>query len=311
MRHVHIVGDGVAALCCAHLLTAAGLRVSLDRADRRRVPAILLGDQALALIRDVFAQPNLFADLPRIDRRIVRWGGETRAMPHSAVAVPEGWLVERLGEGLTSVPSGDADLTIDTTGLATQHRFGSRHGRAVAVRLRDPAEAGACRIEAVAAGWLFLVPGAEGKAWLLGVGAPIAELLAESRMIAALVEPDGGVSPAFDTCPRLAEAIVGPGRLLCGSAAIGFDPICGDGAAQAVRAAILAAAVVVGIADGGKADALLGHYEAMLIATMRRHLAMSLEYYATGGTGAWWRGEAEALRRGHAQCTPIGGRTAG
>ena len=74
MGDVIIRGDGVAAYCCAHLLKAAGFRVSLDQTERRRLPAIMLGEAALALIREVFEREDLFRDLPRIERRVVAWG---------------------------------------------------------------------------------------------------------------------------------------------------------------------------------------------------------------------------------------------
>ena len=87
MHRVIIRGDGIAAYCCAHLLKAAGIRVSLDQTDRPRLPAIMLGEAALALIRDVFEQDDLFRDLPRIEKRVVAWGPNSTpvALDHSAV----------------------------------------------------------------------------------------------------------------------------------------------------------------------------------------------------------------------------------
>ncbi len=67
-------GDGVAACCSAYLLAQAGFRVDLEALDRPRLPVILLGDQALALLRDIFDQPALFGDAPRIRKRVVWWG---------------------------------------------------------------------------------------------------------------------------------------------------------------------------------------------------------------------------------------------
>jgi hypothetical protein len=48
---------------------------------------------------------------------------------------------------------------------------------------------------------------------------------------------------------------------------------------------------------------LIGHYRAMLIAAMRRHLAVSSPFYERGGQGPWWREQAEAIAEGHAWCT--------
>ena len=81
-----------------------------------------------------------------------------------------------------------------------------------------------------------------------------------------------------------------------------FDPICGDGAGNAVREAILAAAVVRAAARGESVDRLLAHYRSRLIAGFRRHLELSLEFYRAGNSGPWWDQEIQALERGVAWC---------
>jgi flavin-dependent dehydrogenase len=70
-----------------------------------------------------------------------------------------------------------------------------------------------------------------------------------------------GAEPEFSASPRIPAPLCGPGWLACGSAAMGFDPICGDGTAHAVREAILALAVIRGGDHGMPA-----HYEARLTA---------------------------------------------
>src|SRR6266404_3451548 len=104
---VAIQGDGVAAYCCAHLLKAEGYRVNVDSAARPRIPAIMLSNATLALIRDIFGRPGLFRNLPQIQQRIVVWGGHSRREParhhvleHAAVVVSEEFLVESLREGI-------------------------------------------------------------------------------------------------------------------------------------------------------------------------------------------------------------------
>jgi hypothetical protein len=54
-----IRGDSVAAWCCVHLLTKAGFDPVLERSARPRLPAIVLSDAALLLVRDVFEKPSL------------------------------------------------------------------------------------------------------------------------------------------------------------------------------------------------------------------------------------------------------------
>src|SRR5882757_4741087 len=100
MANITIQGDAVAARCCAHLLRSAGLRVSVHPVDRPRVPAIMIGDSAVALIRDVFGMPSLFCDLPRISRRLVAWGDgvHPNTLAHSAIVVSEQSLLASLSE---------------------------------------------------------------------------------------------------------------------------------------------------------------------------------------------------------------------
>src|SRR5580704_13445670 len=102
MARVIIQGDGVAAYCCAHLLGKAGFEVTLAPVDRPRLPAIMLSDHALALIRDIFDRPDLFQDAPHVRKRMVAWGPDstTLALDHSAVVVSEEALLRELQPGL-------------------------------------------------------------------------------------------------------------------------------------------------------------------------------------------------------------------
>ncbi len=255
-----IRGDGVASYCCAYLLSKAGFQINLERVDRPRLPVILLGDQALALIRDIFDQPGLFEDAPRVRKRVVAWGAAPLDVTHSAVVVSEGILLDALRPVIGS-GSKDATWTILATrplpAPAIEYCFGSRTASAVPITLKQGCDPAACWIESLEDGWLFLVPG-----WLLAVGAPPDTLLAESHVIAPQIAQMGASSGEFPAYARIASPLAAPGWLACGTAAIGFDPICGDGTAQAVREAILAAAVIRAIVDGGSEADLLAHYEA-------------------------------------------------
>ncbi|HEX7945447.1 MAG TPA: hypothetical protein VF495_12315, partial [Phenylobacterium sp.] len=51
---VAIHGEGIAAACCAHLLARDGFATAWTGRDRPPVPAILLSDTALELLRNVF-----------------------------------------------------------------------------------------------------------------------------------------------------------------------------------------------------------------------------------------------------------------
>ncbi len=304
-RSVLICGDGVAGYCCAHLLKKAGFEVVMERADRPRVPAIMLSQPALDLLRDVFEKPQLFADQPRIDWRVVAWGGEAAAaVSHTGVVVSEKTVLEQLA--VPCAPPGDtpAAFTVYTAYPLPRTqtlRFGSRNAAAVKVELKHPEDASACQIETLEDGWLFLIP-APPAAWLLAVGGTPDQLLAKSRLIAPRIDLLGIRSGEFDACPRIVSPVCGEGWLACGTVAMAVDPICGDGTAQAVREAILASAAIKAIAGGGDAAAILAYYDARLTLAMYRHLGLCAEYYRTGGSSPWWQGELEALLSGSEWC---------
>ncbi len=296
MKRVLIRGDGIAARCCEHLLKQAGWEVASDRAERPRLPAIMLGGAAISMMRDVFGKPDLFAGCHRIRKRAVAWGegAELLMLDHSAVVVSEQELLQSAGS-LSAAGPVDADWTILTSRPLPQgsveHAFGSRLAHALPVAIAGGADT--CWIESLDAGWLFLIPASEDAGWLLAVGAEAQELLEHSRFIAPRIAGSGS---AFAAYPRIMNPIAGKQWLACGSAAMAFDPLCGDGTANAVREAILASAVV------RAGDDSVSHYEARLLAGFRRHLLTCVEFYQTGGSGAWWQGEMAALKAGLEWC---------
>ena len=115
MTGVRIRGDGIAARCCLHLLSARGVPVSFEPADRVRLPAIMLSEPAQMLIRETFGREHLFRDLPRIRKRIVAWGRNARPveLEHSAVVVSEKLLLDSLGPAPQNAAAGaDIDWTV-------------------------------------------------------------------------------------------------------------------------------------------------------------------------------------------------------
>jgi hypothetical protein len=307
-----IKGDGVAAYCCAYLLGKAGLEVALEPVDRPRLPAIMLSDHALALIRDIFDRADLFRDASHIRKRIVAWGSDSTplALGHSAVVVSEAALLKELLPSLP--PSGTAPAwTIFASrplpAPAEEHPFGSRMASAIAVHLKDASTPETCWIESLENGWLFLIPNAPGSAWLLAVGSAPAALLSASRVIQAQIAEAQASARQFPAYPRIISPLSGDhlsGKhwLACGTAAMAFDPLCGDGTAHAIREAILASAVIRAVAKDGPLDSVLAHYDARLTAGFRRHLALCREFYTSGGSGPWWRGELDAIQQGIAWC---------
>lgn len=300
---MRITGDGVAARCCAHLLAQAGYSVHLEQTARARVPTIMLGELAQRLIRDVFGKNDLFRDLPRIERRIVAWGpGATpAALDHSAVVLSEQALLSELGGAPDSGPAVDADWSILSAPplpeASRRHGFGSRMASPVAVELNASAEPNAGWIESLEDGWLFLNSG-----WLAAIGAEPDTLLGKSRLVAPRIARIAPAEARFPAFPRVNSPLAADAWFACGSAAMAFDPICGDGTAHAVREAILAAAAVRAVDRGEAADRVRAHYEARLLAGFERHLIQCRPFYASGGDGAWWRAELEAIDAGISWC---------
>ncbi len=308
---VHIHGDGVAALACARLLRRAGLGVSMAPTARGHVPALLLGAQAMRLLGDIFAQEEPFSGLHRIHTRRVAWGpkADAVAVPHMGVVVGEEELIARLPVPETREETHEAPpaYTIHAAkplpDAAAYRRFGTQKAGSLTARLRPAADAGACYVEALDDGWLFLIPTSAAQARLFAVGADAEALLGASRLIAPAVDGITPVAGFFEISPSIADPLRAADWLACGSAAMTFDPICGDGTATAARAAILACAALSAIAKGGAPEPLLLHYASLLTGAMRRHLALCMEFYASGGTGAWWREQCALLREGHDWCT--------
>ena len=304
-----IRGDGIAAACCAHLLRQAGLPVSWERMDRPRLPAILLTGAALSLLGDVFGPMERLSEWHRIRRRVVAWGSSPPVtMPHAAVVVSERVLLDTITANLAvdgHRPSGKAWTILASAPLPVgteEHHFGHRRAAAVAVTLRDRVDSTACWIEAVEAGWLFLVPNGPHTGFLLAVGGEPEGLLAESTLVALRIEQLGAPAGVFSAHPRLRWPLFGPGWLACGGAAMAFDPLCGDGTAQAIREAILASAVIQAITKGEDEGRVLAHYQARMAAGLSRHLLLCEEFYRTGAPGTWWKTEWQRTRTGAEWC---------
>jgi hypothetical protein len=303
MKSILIRGGGVAALTCAHLLHRWGFAVSLETKERPRLPAILLSRAAQELIEGVFELPGLFDGLPPLNTRIVSWRSAPAELPHAGVVISEAELLARLGGAdVPNAPVEGADFTIRTSAGGQTNCFGTRTASFCAVELRAGAAAGACWIEALDTGWLFLITHAPGQAWLLACGDLPPDPLQDSRLVAEMISRTGERSGPFPTSPRIALELGGADWLACGSAALAFDPLCGDGTAHAVREGILASAVIAARAAGEDPAALGIHYRARLIAAFQRHLALCQSFYDAPGC-AWWEGESQALKKGIAWCS--------
>jgi 2-polyprenyl-6-methoxyphenol hydroxylase-like FAD-dependent oxidoreductase len=179
-----------------------------------------------------------------------------------------------------------------------EKRFGSRSAFVSNVQLKNDADRESCWAESLDAGWLFLFPLHGASACLISVGGPAPSLIAQSRLIAAQVEAPITSTAEFPAYPRILSELCGSGWLACGTAAVAFDPLCGEGVANAVREAILASAVIRAAVQGSDVESLLAHYNSRLMSGFLRHLQMCRHFYSTGGTGPFWSSELQLLQRG-------------
>jgi hypothetical protein len=168
------------------------------------------------------------------------------------------------------------------------------------VKLKESAERNACWIESLENGWLFLIPATVEDGWLLSVGG--SNLLESSRLIAPVIESVTAAKGEFPAYPRIANPLCDEHWLACGTAAMAFDPLCGDGTGNAAREAILAAAVIRAATEEEDAEGVRLHYHKRLLAGFQRHLEQCRPFYATGQSTAWWRAELEQIETGVEWC---------
>ncbi len=270
----------------------------------------MLSPATQSLLTDVFARPDLFDGLHPIRRRLVTWGSsDLVALPHAAVVVSEEELLNRLAAAAPATGSSPASPSLEsaptwtihasgaTAGASALREFGARQASAAQVKLTAQADVHSCSMEAVPNGWLFLVPSSTETAWLLAAGDTAEALLAQSRQISQQIDRVTSGGGSFPAHPRIAESLCEPGRLACGSAAIAFDPLCGDGTGHAVREAILACAIARA-SQQEALDDLLWEYRLRLWSGFKRHLELCHEFYATGGTSDWWKAQRAAIEDG-------------
>jgi hypothetical protein len=307
---VDIRGDGVAALTCSYLLQTSRCNTAIQRNTRPLLPALMVSASSQALFCDILNAADALSNLPRIETRVVKWGpsASTIALPHSAVVVSEELLQSRIAKlvrfdgGSDDSPDWAIISSRPLPDLPMEHSFGQRTATVVSVKLQSGSAPSTCWIESVDEGWLFLLPEGSGNGWLMSVGGSVDSQLSVSEVVAAQITQLSESTREFSAHPRVAWPLAGSRWLACGTAALTFDPLCGDGTGHAIREAILAAAVLRAIQRGANVDELLNHYQARLVAGFKRHLSVCSQFYEAGGTGPWWHAAAEAIREGLAWC---------
>lgn len=304
---VSIEGDGIASVCVARLLRDAGIPCLSEQQQRPKVAAILLSQATQHLLGEIFpstnAQDDLFEGFLPIRHRIVLWGNakEAVSLPHLGLVAPESVLLKRLWEQTSSEEESATDTCqwqVKTFATQSALRFGQRDAHIATAQLRSSAPDDACWVESVNNGWLFLLPRGEAQATLMAVGGEPNTLLQNSRLISNQLDAVSSVSAVVPASPQLAAVLAEPGTIACGSAAMNFDPLCGEGAGNAVREAFLAAAVVRAALQGHPVTELTKHYEDRLRRGFARHIEVCLQFYQSGGTSAFWKEQVDALHNG-------------
>ena len=176
--------------------------------------------------------------------------------------------------------------------------FGLRKAVASEVELKEGVEGDACWVEAIEGGWLFLLPMDGGVGSLVSVGSPAEPLLEKSRLVGRQVRQLGSRVAEFAAYPRVLSELCGEGWLACGTAAMSFDPLCGEGAGHAAREAILASAAVEALLAGESQHEVLAEYSLRLRLGFLRHLEHCREFYSGWEGNEFWSSELRKLEEG-------------
>jgi hypothetical protein len=303
---VTIQGTGVAALCAHQLLKQNA--PNLDSIPR--LPAILLSQSTQTLLTDIFKNLSLFAKAPRIRQRIVAWASHPAiAIPHDAIVLSENTLLETLHSQLQSLQANETKSdpphwTILTSRSAPELRhtsekaFGARTAKIQTAQLTENAEPETCWIESTKNGWLFLLTTSPGAGSLLSVGENSDSQLQHSRLIAPQLSRLDPIPGAFPAHPRILDPLCAAGWLAAGSAAVAFDPLCGEGAGNAAREAILACAAVRAIHAGESTPDVLLEYATRLTLGFLRHLENCREFYLQDSASQFWQDALSKIDEG-------------
>jgi flavin-dependent dehydrogenase len=320
-RRVLILGAGTAGLTCGRLLASRGWSVDIGCAPVKRGPMLLISDSNAALMVDLWeANDTLFTGTHPIRKRVVDWDVDAAQtiVVQPGVAMAAGDLAKRLTAlatqaGLRLAASDKLDpaaydWVVNADGRAnappkTQLAFGTRRAIVVSVKLSPRARTERCVIEAVAGGWLFLIPHGLGRGTLqlvsmeLGVDLPdtLGILLERGRTISPLVEAVSSDSISFDAMPRVCISPCEAGRIAIGEAALALDPLSGDGVGNALRTAILAAATLDAVVEGAALRDCLGHYEQRVHEAACCHVRNCLDYYRRARPALSWSAEIDAM----------------
>jgi hypothetical protein len=101
----------------------------------------------------------------------------------------------------------------------------------------------------------------------------------------------------FEAAPSMAQPAAVCGKIRVGDAAVSFDPVCGDGTGNAVRSAILAAAVINAVTDGLSWEEGIGYYNWRLQRAFLGHAKLCEGFYRSEFPASVWSDEMERASR--------------
>lgn len=309
VTRVQIAGSGIVALSITQLLSQSGIPYAIEPDNTKHQRSVLLSSQTVQLLSAIH-RTDRFAQLGwPIQRRSVLWGDATEpvTVEHHGISISESRLSEELNSRLRASLKGTSGLGSSDWLIETQlrtgssdalTRYGERRTTFQTVHLRSSADAHCCFTESISTGWLFLLPTSSTEAALLCTGYQPEEVLAQSRLVAGQMERTSAFSTPVNSAPAMAHELTGPGLIRAGSAALRFDPLCGEGVGHAAREAYLAAAVLRAADRGETVQGLLEHYATRLQQAFLRHLLVCRSFYDVHRETAFWSSELEHLETG-------------
>lgn len=325
MASAEVFGGGIGALCCAALLRRKGWNVTLSLPPKTQSPTVVLNPVTIQIIHEIFGDANyVLRNAQPISRHYINWGDNRpdEYTPSSGFTLTADLLSSRVLDLLKQ----DSQLIIDNTGSEPSEgtfdwqvyamntgrtetparRFGERCAISVDVTLHDDSDNATSFIEATPGGWLFLAPVAPGRAVLQAVvpeksseiGATVRALLDHTKEIKRVVKDFEGDPFVVNCAPKKLSRMDGPNWLATGTAAFSYDPLCGDGTGYALRAAILAAAVLDGIDRGTTKESLISYYKLRLTYAFYTHLRSCVSLYSSASFNEIWHRDLNVTTEG-------------
>jgi 2-polyprenyl-6-methoxyphenol hydroxylase-like FAD-dependent oxidoreductase len=326
-----ITGGGVAGLTLARLLVERGYNVILGVGRRGSAPTILLKDETVRLLLDVWGIG--IDSLPpshRLSHRFVRSASEHMVVSDVAWAMRADALQDRLLDQLSKV-DGRLSIRTETHADAATEAFGPAVWR-IDTRGRMGATGGdatrsrrvVCGRRTIIAGHAVLHPSAATDHWFFEAvpqGWLLTAAIDRHRAVVQLMVPESTESPAvvlreavaasrlafeavtgpddpvsmWHAAPAFDDPWPGPRAIRVGDAVMAFDPICGEGTGHAIRGALLAAAAIDAIDQGADAAAMREYYAMRLRIAWVSHLRTCFTFYASLTPRSIWTSELDSL----------------